>query len=272
MSISFGCDPELFLKNSSGKFISSIGLVGGSKEDPRPIGNGCFVQEDNVAVEFNIPPVEINNVEKAVVQIKKHFVYVLDWLENNVCKPNNLEVALVPSAIFDPDQLDNEAAQTFGCDPDYNAYSGDENPKPTSTNPGLRTAGGHVHVGGYLMDNNRKMELVREFDAIWGLYSIIEDTDTARRELYGKAGAFRFKPYGVEYRTLSNYWVTNDKALKRIISYLKSVELMQVSIPLGTLIDEWSEGIQQAINTQDKMLAEYLLDILRPEMDKCLFV
>ena len=28
--------------------------------------------------------------------------------------------------------------------------------------------------------------------------------------MYGKAGAFRPKPYGMEYRVLSNFWLTSD--------------------------------------------------------------
>ena len=52
-----GCDPEILLVNATGKYISSVGLIGGSKDFPRPIdGEGNAVQEDNVSVEFNTPP------------------------------------------------------------------------------------------------------------------------------------------------------------------------------------------------------------------------
>jgi hypothetical protein len=37
--------------------------------------------------------------------------------------------------------------------------------------------------------------------------SLIWDKDKKRRLLYGKAGCFRPKPYGMEYRTLSNAWL-----------------------------------------------------------------
>ena len=55
-SFTIGCDPELFLKNHQDKLISVVGLIGGTKENPMPIGNGCAIQEDNVAAEFCIPP------------------------------------------------------------------------------------------------------------------------------------------------------------------------------------------------------------------------
>ena len=52
-----GADPELFLVDAAGAFVSSIGLIGGSKDHPRPlpIGDGFAVQEDNVTLEYNIP-------------------------------------------------------------------------------------------------------------------------------------------------------------------------------------------------------------------------
>ena len=60
MKIKLGCDPEAFLKDVNGQLKSSIGKIGGSKLAPMPLplGDGYCVQEDNVALEFNIPPAE----------------------------------------------------------------------------------------------------------------------------------------------------------------------------------------------------------------------
>ena len=44
-----------------------------------------------------------------------------------------------------------------------------------------------------------------------GVPSVLIDSDKARRRLYGKAGSMRHKPYGVEYRTLSNFWLNSDE-------------------------------------------------------------
>ncbi|OYV41139.1 MAG: hypothetical protein B7Z80_02685 [Rhodospirillales bacterium 20-64-7] len=44
-------------------------------------------------------------------------------------------------------------------------------------------------------------------DYFLGIHSLLWDKDGTRRKLYGKAGAFRPKPYGMEYRVLSNRWL-----------------------------------------------------------------
>ena len=41
-----GADPELFLVDTSGKFISSVGKIGGTKDKPQPVGEGCLIQEE----------------------------------------------------------------------------------------------------------------------------------------------------------------------------------------------------------------------------------
>jgi hypothetical protein len=55
--------------------------------------------------------------------------------------------------------------------------------------------------------------IVRELDYYLGLPSLKWDTDGRRRKLYGKAGAFRPKPYGLEYRVLSNKWLSDEKLI-----------------------------------------------------------
>src|SRR5258708_6901504 len=123
MRVTIGADPELFIINGQNKFISSIGKFGGSKQVPLPMGHGCHVQEDNVAVEFNIPP----------ANSKEEFVQSLNFaLEELVLRAGqlNLQLAIVPSAQFDKDQLRNPAAKVFGCDPDFNAWTHMKNPSP----------------------------------------------------------------------------------------------------------------------------------------------
>ena len=50
-------------------------------------------------------------------------------------------------------------------------------------------------------------------DYTLGLDSLLLDSDTRRRSMYGRAGSFRFKEYGIEYRTLSNFWIKNNKSI-----------------------------------------------------------
>lgn len=202
-----GCDPELFLRNkATGEFISSIGLIGGSKDFPMPIGMGCAVQEDNVAVEFNIPPA--SSAQEFVDSVN----YNLAYLRERVGEMG-LELCIQPSAVFGADQLANPAAQEFGCDPDFCAWTGGtQNPRPKATDANLRSAGGHIHIA--LPDDMDILEVVKAMDLFVGVGMLAFDTDKDRRKLYGGPGAFRKKPYGVEYRTASNMWITSDERIR----------------------------------------------------------
>jgi hypothetical protein len=51
------------------------------------------------------------------------------------------------------------------------------------------------------------MDIVRCLDTVIGLQSLFLDEGKERRKLYGRAGCMRKKPYGLEWRTLSNFWV-----------------------------------------------------------------
>lgn len=74
----------------------------------------------------------------------------------------------------------------------------------------------HIHVG--YPDNNidTSLAILHYIDAFVGIPSIIYDTDVERRNLYGKAGCFRLQPYGLEYRTLSSFWIANPSRLRFI--------------------------------------------------------
>ncbi len=248
MKYLLGCDPEFFLKQN-GKHISAEGIVGGTKHAPLPIDNfGNAIQEDNVAVEFNIgasPTFEMfsNNIQK-----------VLDYLKD---KLHGFEFSTESAVIFDDDQLDTAQARLFGCEPDFNAWTHKVNPKPFASNINLRSAGGHIHIG-CAIAQEKPEDVIKACDLFLGVPSVILDPNPARRELYGKAGSFRKKSYGVEYRSLSNFWIF-DKSTRAWV--YKQVDDCLTFVANGNQIDPLDhEVIQNCINNSNKDYCNYLMD------------
>lgn len=256
-NVTIGCDPELFLKDKQGKFIASCDKIGGTKEAPLQIAGlprGFAVQEDNVAVEFCIPPAHskvefVSNISDVIAEIRSRYV-----------NPIGLELAFgVASYNFTEDQLEHEKAKVFGCDPDYNVYTMEENIKPKSE-AGLRTAGGHVHVGWDAPTDNERLLVVRASDICLGLPSLFIDDDVKRRQMYGKAGAFRPKPYGVEYRTLSNFWIQSKELTEW--AYEQTMKAVDLAGNAGKkLLDPAVAAmVQMAINKNNKQVAKAVMN------------
>ena len=117
---------------------------------------------------------------------------------------------------------------------------------------------GHIHIGYDNPEMSTNIEIVKAMDLFLGVPSILLDTDTERRKLYGKAGAFRPKSYGVEYRTLSGFWIANDEliawAFNNALEALKHVNN-------GNIISEdKAVMIQDCINTGNEDIANRLID------------
>ena len=102
------------------------------------------------------------------------------------------------------------------CDPDYNAYTEEVNPKPEGASTNLRSAGFHVHVGYPNQNYETSVNIVKWMDVFLGVPSLLLDPDTERRKLYGKAGCFRLQPWGVEYRVLSSYMMHNETFIRYV--------------------------------------------------------
>lgn len=201
MKFTIGADPELFIKQY-GKYKSAVGLIGGSKWKPLPIDEvGHAILEDNVALEFNIAPAESRQAFAASIhKVLQHFRSILPGYE--------LDKASAVS--FPEEELQTPQAQEFGCEPDFNAWNkGKTNPKPEAEDENLRSCGGHIHVGSEIAQAE-PLAVIQAMDLFLGVPSVSMDTGELRKQLYGKAGCFRKKEYGVEYRTLSNFWIFDD--------------------------------------------------------------
>ena len=214
IALKFGADPEKFVKKD-GKFISAYGLIPGTKANPYNVNFGA-VQVDGMALEFNIEPANSfddfsHNITEVLLQLRAMLPPNLEVVDDAVAEFDCAYIAAQP-----------DEARLLGCESDFNAYTGEENPPPID-HPFMRTAAGHIHIGWtegqpYLDEShfNPCCKFARQLDYFQGAPSIIYDKSHKRRELYGKAGAFRPKSYGLEYRVLSNYWVESIEHKKRV--------------------------------------------------------
>lgn len=240
-----GADPELFLRDiETEKPVVSIGLIGGTKRVPRDIGGGFALQEDNVAVEFNIPPANNKAQFQASIQ------HVLNYLRTEL-EPKGLELDISATQDFTLDDLAHPQAQELGCEPDYNAWTGRENPRPKAPET-LRSSGGHLHIGYDNPNGKLSREIIKAHDLFCGVASLIYDNDTRRRSIYGKAGACRIKKYGVEYRTLSNFWIKTPELTNWL--YEQSEKAIAFINGGGKVSVGTGKEIIQCINTGDMEL------------------
>ena len=249
-----GSDPEVFLVDPSGKHISSLGLINADKWNPLQIPDmpkGFTLQEDNVSLEYGIPPAA--SAEEFVAHINAVMEKSKAWIPN-------LSFSKLSCVVFDKDQMDDPRAHIFGCEADYDAWGdpsldeqGDPknvNKKPVPPHEFMRSAGGHIHVE----TSEPPIEVVQGMDLFLGVPSVLKDkTGGPRRQMYGKRGAYRVKPYGVEYRTLSNFWIFEEKDIRwawrqtqRALANLGGAKF-------------YDKEIEDAINHGDVAAAEWLV-------------
>lgn len=247
-SFTIGTDPEFFLRNKeTGQFISAEGLIGGSKNLPIKISkNGHAIQEDGVMLEINVPP------SKTSKEMKDDIDYVLTYVSKEIL-PANLEIVTQSSAVFSNEDLATRQASTLGCDPDFNAWNNKMNKRPHIKNINFRSAGFHVHIGYSNPDYDYNLAIIKAFDLFLGVPSIIMDSDTLRKQLYGKAGCFRHQNYGVEYRVLGNFIGNDEAKLKWMFNNIEAaVEFVNSNISIN---NQLRADILNCINTNNKKIA-----------------
>ncbi len=243
-SVTIGADPEVFFCTEGRLVMPACGLVGGSKDAPVPVHKGAL-QEDNVMAEFNIDPALTS--EEFVCNVNTVYEQLVGKAHDS-----GLLLAHRASAEFPMFLLEQHPqAMQFGCEPDFNGYTKRVNPTP-DVHSNLRTCAGHIHIGfeAEIVDEDYMDmcgSVVGYLDWIVGLWTVLHDSDKVRRERYGKAGAFRPKPYGLEYRVPSNFWLRDDT--------LKSDIFNRTRLAYGLAQDKVEKPsdsrVIKAINTHD---------------------
>ena len=256
-NITIGSDPEFFLFSElETKFISAIDMFPGDKQNPHKITEeGHAIQVDGIGCEFNIPPCTTAD------DFHKEIKFVMDYMNDTIIKPKGLLISPKASALFKADQLNDKRAWEIGCSPDINAWTLDTN-NPKEYVDKMRAVGGHVAVGYTNPDAYLSFEMIKAMDLFLGVPSVLLDKDTKRRELYGKAGAMRITPFGLEYRVLSNFWIFDEVLTKWVFdNTIKAAEFINIQ---GFISNP--EEIQECINTGNKKLALEIIDDYKIEI------
>jgi hypothetical protein len=265
--INYGCDPEGFFRNKETKKIVGSEKVfgqeglGGSYQSPT-------VVQDGVQFELN-PPSSYANSRYLAYGISRGMLALIKHLEQN--KPH-IEICWDGLVEVDREELESLSpkARELGCQPSMNIYG----PKPITVdvkNYRKRSAGGHIHLGidatpifwpsKQIDERNRLIPLL---DIFVGNTAVLLDRDPGaaeRRENYGRAGEYRLPRHGVEYRTLSNFWMRNYT----ILNLLYGMADIAIAVLAKTLSGDDLEGelvevvnldnVIEAINKNDWDLA-----------------
>lgn len=257
----FGADPEFF-------FMKKKRVIGCEKlisQDGEEGGEGKIII-DGVQAEMNIDPSTCRQLVGS--RIKRLFDVAHDLIKDH----KELSISVDPLVPITKRELGNlsDKAKFFGCTPSKNIYD-ERNVMPItdSSKYYFRSAGGHIHIGGgesrqRLLHENQK-EYIKMMDIIVGNTCVLLDRDNGnieRRRVYGRAGEYRVPRHGLEYRTLSNFWL-RDYVL---VSFVLGLTRIAFSLVTSKLEDKTrfadkifkavdQELIRKAINDNDFDLA-----------------
>ncbi len=273
-----GADPEVMLVDPDGQLVSAIGIVPGTKKEPHKVKGG-FVQHDNVMGEFNVTPSGSSD------EFEYNIRAVLGSLAK-IVKPNVLTIRAY--AQYPEEALEHDEAKVFGCDPDYCAWPNRDGilcmnsiPSHKALEP-YRSAGGHFHIGykketeEMLRDDYGKIEVVKMLDVFLGIPSVALDPDPSakeRRALYGTAGAHRPKEYGLEYRTLGNFWVRAPELVHLMYELADRAVDLTLTGESGRILDQVGQKtIQDIINkSQPRKAKQVVANILKHYLSRKTF-
>lgn len=276
-----GSDPEFFVADKTGVIMPSDKFFP-DKENPLKINNnneGSKMFFDGIQAEINFPAATCR--ESIVYYIREG----LQFAKNKIGK--DYTIVIEPSVEMTQQCIDDAdpEARRFGCMPDFNAYTLDQNtPEMDASKHMLRYAGGHIHVGissPYIKENDNEykvaktpeghLKVIKMMDYMAGVMLIMMDKSQAavtRRSKYGKAGCFRPTPYGVEYRTPSCWWMKSPASLSLVFGLIRLAWNLCISNGQDELlIEEMGYSLEDArciIDESNVQEAEKFWNKLRP--------
>lgn len=207
--ISYGTDPEGFFKFGDRIIGSEKVLTEGH------LGSSYSNKVVLDGVQFELNPLNSTDLK----YVGRNIGYAFSLLRSQLSLKPGVSVCFDGVVEVTREELDSlsEKSRILGCAPSRNIYGS----RPITVDAKTyrkRSAGGHLHLG--LTSTNiynqksvdERNRLIPLLDIFVGNTCVLLDRDpnaAERRENYGRAGEYRLPKHGVEYRTLSNFWLRN---------------------------------------------------------------
>lgn len=263
MRLTLGSDPEYYV-SQGGEIVSAIPFFGQhGKDNPLSLSDQVRAYYDNVSCEATIRPAD--SEDGFIKSFAEMYGLVSNYLGDMGC-------CLVAKAAhtFNPKYLNCDEANTFGCRAEFSAYTNDDgswmiyDPPNPEVIGNLRVCGGHIHIGrsdfqtappeAMLLSFQSQIELARMLDSTLATaltYLDKDESNVERKKLYGRPGSIRNTPYGIEYRTLSNYWTTRPELIAFVFNIVEKTIRYYESNPEYVFTLPFKE-IRECILTSNK--------------------
>lgn len=214
-----GMDAEFFLRDAQGKYVAASHVIPGEKHAPFKLENGVC-HPDGLSLEVGAPPADtpegmIQNLFKVLQEVKEKYLDPAGVTIAYACKVS-------------PDQVRNSRPEDlqFGCGTEFDAYSPNQMIKAvTQTNKHLRFSGFHIHLGFTEGQESNFFtyldmgHLVKKLDRLFARLQTLPERATQ----YGGNGAFRVKPYGLEYRMMDCTVITDKNKLTELLACMNNL-------------------------------------------------
>lgn len=255
-----GTDPEFFVKKNGFVLTSQEAHIEGNKDSPFKINEDVSIQRDNVTAELSISP------SSSASEFSSSIVSAIDSVESLY----GIQLMSYGSYKFDPEKLSNiPEAMTFGCSTEFSAYTGRPIRSCGVPEDGLRSAGGHIHVSySPKVDEEFNREIVKAMDIFLGVPSVLIDRDNQRRKIYGAAGSYRDKDYGLEYRSLSNFWLSSEELMEWVFNNTNEAFNMSSRSPISVSDMYSSKSVKKIINENNSSMARLFVEEFNIPMPK----
>lgn len=291
LSVSFGADPEFFFKQNGAvigaeKVLPKNGVMrterfhkldengahvlnedGLFATEERPYGSPLIII-DGVQAELNVVP---NHCRQSFsTNISICFRKIAEQIHGK-----DIIASFAQTVEVDKEEMQtlSKDAQQFGCAPSKNVYGRTKVEVKDASKYYSRSAGGHIHIG-HGSNTTVKNVLANTditipiLDIIVGNTCVLIDRDPGnieRRKNYGRAGEYRLPKHGLEYRTLSNFWLRSYQTMSLVMALVRFAVCVAgdeaVSKELLALVD--LEKIARAINENDVKLAQENFESIR---------